>query len=94
MTDETGKKNIQLVRTLLFVTVAMFGFGYALVPLYDVLCEVTGINGKVESVAANGAGYSVDTSRNLIIEFMTALNESAPMEFRAETKKLTVHPGA
>lgn len=94
MTKEAGQKNRKLVRTLFLVSVAMFGFGYALVPLYDVLCEVTGINGKVDSIAAKESEYMVDNDRNLTVEFMTALNESAPMVFRAETKKLTVHPGA
>ena len=39
MTDSTSKKNLKLARTLLVVAVTMFGFGYALVPIYDVLCE-------------------------------------------------------
>jgi cytochrome c oxidase assembly protein subunit 11 len=93
MNDELQRKNARLVRTLLLVAVAMFGFGFALVPLYDVLCKVTGLNGKVESVAAKDPGYQVDQSRELTVEFVTALNESAPMEFRAETPKLKVHPG-
>lgn len=93
MTGELQQKNAKLVRTLLLVVVAMFGFGFALVPLYDVLCQVTGLNGKVDNKAAQEAGYQPDTSRELTVEFVTALNENAPMEFRAETAKLKVHPG-
>jgi cytochrome c oxidase assembly protein subunit 11 len=93
MTDELQRKNAKLVRTLLLVAVAMFGFGFALVPLYDVLCKVTGLNGKIDSTAAKETGYQVDQSRELTVEFVTALNESAPMEFRAETPKLKIHPG-
>jgi cytochrome c oxidase assembly protein subunit 11 len=93
MNDELQRKNAKLVRTLLLVTVAMFGFGFALVPLYDVLCKVTGLNGKVDSKAVKETGYQVDPSRELTVEFVTALNESAPMAFRAETPKLKVHPG-
>ncbi|MEC4747695.1 cytochrome c oxidase assembly protein [Methylomicrobium sp. Wu6] len=93
MTGELQQKNTKLVRTLLLVAVVMFGFGFALVPLYDVLCKVTGLNGKVESTATKETGYQVDKSRELTVEFVTALNESAPMEFRAETPKLKVHPG-
>lgn len=94
MTGNTENKNARLVRTLLFVVVGMFGFGYALVPLYDVLCEVTGLNGKIASSAVKEAGYQVDSKRDITVEFMTGLNESAPMEFRAETKKIKIHPGA
>ena len=95
MREDLGKKNLKLARTLLLVAVAMFGFGYALVPIYDVLCEWKWIERdrpddikKVPDVA-----YKVDMSREITIEFMTTLNESTPMEFRAEKKQLIVHPG-
>ena len=95
MNEELGKKNAKLVRTLVLVAVAMFGFGYALVPIYDVLCEWKWIERdrpddikKVPEVA-----YKVDMNREITIEFMTTLNESTPMEFHAETKQLKVHPG-
>jgi len=93
MTDDLQKKNAKLVRTLLLVAVLMFGFGFALVPLYDVLCKVTGLNGKVESMAAKEPGYQADQNRELTVEFVTSLNESTPMVFRAETPKLKIHPG-
>ena len=67
MTGSAGNKNAKLVRTLIFVTVGMFGFGYALVPLYDVLCEVTGLNGKVESSAVKEADYQVDSNREITV---------------------------
>ncbi|MEQ1530308.1 MAG: cytochrome c oxidase assembly protein, partial [Methylococcales bacterium] len=58
MSDDLKQKNAKLVRTLAFVAIAMFGFGYALVPLYDVLCEITGLNGKVESAATKETAYN------------------------------------
>ena len=95
MSEGLRKKNAKLVRTLVLVAAAMFGFGYALVPIYDVLCEWKWIERdrpdaikKVPEVA-----YKVDMSREITIEFMTTLNESTPMEFRAEKKQLKVHPG-
>ncbi|MEY3758972.1 MAG: hypothetical protein RIR39_463, partial [Pseudomonadota bacterium] len=95
MSDNVSKKNIKLARTLLLVAVAMFGFGYALVPIYDVLCEWKWIERdrpddikKVPEVA-----YKVDLNREITVEFMTTLNESTPMEFHAEKKQLKVHPG-
>ncbi|MGR8980391.1 MAG: cytochrome c oxidase assembly protein [Gammaproteobacteria bacterium] len=97
MTVDAKNSNAKLARTLIIVAVAMFGFGYALVPLYDVLCKVTGLNGKVETKAVNEsekAGFKADTTREITVEFMTTVNESAPMEFRAETKQIKIHPGA
>lgn len=93
MNNDIKQKNIKLLRTLLLVAVAMFGFGFALVPLYDVLCEITGLNGKVEGAAVKEVVYTVDKDREITVEFMTSLNESAPMVFRSEMKKIKVHPG-
>lgn len=93
MKETITQKNAKLVRVLVFVVLGMFGFGYALVPLYDVLCEVTGINGKVESAAVEEVNYVVDKNREVTVEFMTSLNEDTPMVFRSELKKIKVHPG-
>ena len=93
MNENLAKKNQRLVRKLVFVVIAMFGFGFALVPIYDVFCDLTGINGKTDAEAAEEVIYEVDTSREITIEFVTSLNESAPIEFYAERKKMKVHPG-
>jgi cytochrome c oxidase assembly protein subunit 11 len=93
MNNDIKQKNAKLVRTLLWVVVGMFGFGFALVPLYDVLCDITGLNGKVNSTAIKEVAYPIDKNREITVEFMTSLNESAPMLFRSELKKLKVHPG-
>ncbi len=93
MSEDIEKKNNKLVHTLFFVAVAMFGFGYALVPLYDVFCDITGINGKVEAVAAKETSYKVDLTREVTVEFITSLNKSAPMEFSVERNTIKVHPG-
>lgn len=93
MSEDINKKNAKLVRTLVFIVIGMFGFGFALVPLYDVLCDITGLNGKVGSKAVKEIAYQIDQSREVTVEFMTAVNESTPMIFRAETNKLKVHPG-
>lgn len=94
MSDEgIEKKNTKLVRKLVFIVLAMFGFGYALVPLYDVFCDITGLNGKPESEATTEVKYEVDLNRELTIEFITSLNKSTPMVFRTETKKMKIHPG-
>ncbi|MCK5727721.1 MAG: cytochrome c oxidase assembly protein [Methylococcales bacterium] len=91
--DEIKAKNTRLVRKLLFIVIAMFGFGYALVPIYDVFCDLTGINGKTNTSAADETVYEIDKSREITIEFITSLNESAPILFESKLKKLKVHPG-
>ena len=77
---------------MLIMTVAMFGFGFALVPLYDVFCEITGFGGRTntESVAAEEAP---DLSREIRVEFVTTVNSYAPFEFGADLDSMTVHPG-
>ncbi|MEQ1559225.1 MAG: cytochrome c oxidase assembly protein [Methyloglobulus sp.] len=87
------QKNAKIVKVLVLVVIGMFGFGYALVPLYDVLCDLTGINGKAKSLATEEIPYKVDMARDINIELVTSLNESTPMRFHAETKQLKVHPG-
>jgi cytochrome c oxidase assembly protein subunit 11 len=93
MSEDIGQKNAKLVRKLALIAMAMFGFGYALVPLYDVLCDLTGLNGKVAGEAVNEAEYVVDKNREVTVEFLTSLNESTPMLFRSEVKSMKVHPG-
>lgn len=82
-----------LVTKLLLVTVLMFGFGFALVPLYDVFCEITGINGKTSNVPATALVDGVDTSREITIEFLARPNKDMPWIFKPEIRRLTVHPG-
>jgi cytochrome c oxidase assembly protein subunit 11 len=91
--DNVEHKNSKLVRNLVLVVIAMFGFGFALVPLYNVLCEVTGLNGKVNSTAAKEVSYQADKSRELTVQFMTTVNESSPIKFHAQLKEIKVHPG-
>lgn len=82
-----------LVTKLLLVTALMFGFGFALVPLYDVFREVTGINGKTSNVPATALVDGVDTSREITIEFLARPNKDMPWIFKPEIRRLTVHPG-
>jgi cytochrome c oxidase assembly protein subunit 11 len=81
------------VRNLLFLTVAMFGFGYALVPLYNVFCEVTGLNGKTGQISfENAANTEADKSRTVAVSFDTNIRDM-PWEFKANESKVLVHPG-
>lgn len=91
--SQTKKSNWRLISVMTVVVVAMFGFGFALVPLYNVFCEWTGLNGKVKTEAAAPVDYTVDQARELTIEFVTSVNGTTPLSFRAEQAKLNIHPG-
>lgn len=88
-----GAQNAKLAGKLLIVVVGMFGFGFALVPLYDVFCDITGINGKTRNEAAIYTGDITDTSRLVTVEFITRTHTGMPWEFRSDTKRIKVHPG-
>jgi cytochrome c oxidase assembly protein subunit 11 len=88
-----AKSHARMTWTIALIAVGMFGFGFALVPFYDVFCEWTGLNGKVKTEAAAQAGYKVDESRELTVEFVTSLNQGMPLAFRVEKTKIKVHPG-
>ncbi len=82
------------VLKLSLVVVFMFGFGYALVPLYDVFCEVTGLNGKTGRLSAQSAqALTVDPQRTLTVEFLATVNQGLPWTFKPLQKKMTVHTG-
>lgn len=83
----------QLIRKLMFIVVGMFGFGFALVPIYDVFCDITGLNGKTKGQIILSETMEVDESREIIVEFIASLNEEMPWEFRPMTRTVKVHPG-
>jgi cytochrome c oxidase assembly protein subunit 11 len=73
-------------------TLAMFGFGFALVPLYFSLCQAIGLNGKVSLVAVP-AGGAVDTTREVTVEFVTTVNGGRSWKFVPQQPSVTLHPG-
>lgn len=87
------KSNRRLISLLVMGCIGMFGFGFALVPLYDVLCEQLGINGKTSSTASNYQAITVDTSRVVTVEFISQVQTGMPWKFEPQTKRLEVHPG-
>jgi cytochrome c oxidase assembly protein subunit 11 len=82
---------------LLFALAAgMFGFAFALVPLYDVFCEITGLNGKTSSRAASSeeiAASAQQADRQITIEFLAQSARGMPWEFRPVEDRLVVRPG-
>lgn len=91
-------QNLTMARKLVVVAIGMLGFGYALGPIYNAICEVTGINvlalgdrnipGATSKVRAN---TQVDTSRTITVEFDA--NARGPWTFKPELRSLQVHPG-
>ncbi|KII76159.1 cytochrome c oxidase assembly protein [Vibrio renipiscarius] len=88
------KANKVLTTKLLIATLAMFGFGFALVPLYDIMCDALGINGKTNREAvAQPLALSPDTSRTVRVEFIAHPNPAMPWEFKPKVTSMDVHPG-
>lgn len=83
--------NRTLLLRLCVVVVAMFGFGYLMVPFYEKFCEVTGIRniGRADETANS----QVDASRNVRVELDGNLR-NLPWQFRAQQPLVDVHPGA
>lgn len=74
--------------------VGMFAFGYALVPLYDVFCEITGIGGKTGRATAEAAAVApVDRSRTIKVQFTATSAVGLPWDFGPVTTELELHPG-
>lgn len=72
----------------------MFAFGFALVPLYSVVCDLTGFNGRSSGLAsAAEVVEQVDSSRRVTVEFVTTVNGGQPWTFAPEVKRISVHPG-
>lgn len=84
-------ENRRTLSKLLVVAVAMFGFGYALVPFYKKICEVTGLN-QIQK-ADEVVNTQVDTSRTVVLEFDGNLRNELPWKFRPVSSSLKVHPG-
>ena len=77
------------------VAVGMFGFGYLLVPLYDVFCDITGLNGKTGRVAEAEveARYEEDADRLVTVQFVANNNANMPWDLRPVVNQMQVHPG-
>ena len=86
-----------LALRLLVLTVAMFGFGFLLVPIYDAFCEVTGLGGKTNKTAVAVDEYVdevVAVDRVIRLEFDTTVNQYAPWEFSSTVDEMSINPGA
>lgn len=83
--------NLATMRKLFIVSVAMFGFGFALVPFYQKICEVTGVNRLLKPAEVENT--QVDATRLVTIEFDSNLRTSLPWTFRPLQTSVRIHPG-
>lgn len=89
-----NKSSKNIVSKLTIFAVCMFGFGYVLVPLYDVFCEVTGLRfTQEENETLVAQEIKEDPTRLVTIEFDASLNQSMPWEVKPAVSKMQVHPG-
>jgi cytochrome c oxidase assembly protein subunit 11 len=88
-----GQHRNLVVKLLIFVA-GSFAFGFALVPLYDVLCSITGLGNQKSLTRAVAADLDTeDQSRTITVDFMTNLPTVGNWEFHPVTQTLKVHPG-
>lgn len=78
---------------MLWVVVGSLLFAFALVPLYDVLCSITGLNGKTDNSAATLAKAKVDNTRLVTIQFVSAVMPGLGWNFYPKQTSVTLHPG-
>ena len=94
MDDSVAQKNKSLAWKLLLVAIAMFGFGYALVPIYDLACKLLFDKAKPGiPVAVKPVDYVIDKNREITVQFTTTVDQSAPLDFSVASKTMKVHPG-
>src|SRR6218665_3883137 len=88
------KENVRMVGKLAIVVAGMFGFGYALIPIYKHLCEALGINVLAvgeQDRSGRALNTQVDSSRTITVEFDA--NVRGPWRFKPAQASLQVHPG-
>ncbi len=78
---------------LVVMAVAMFAFGFLLVPLYDVFCAITGLGGRIDTSQPAQVVAQPDLTRTVRVEFVASVGQFAPWEFRPTIAHMDVHPG-
>lgn len=91
--QELSKNKTKTVKKLMLIVFGMFGFGFALVPLYDVFCDITGLNGKTATTAASVNEDGIDESRTITVQFISRTAKGIPWQFEPMINEIKVHPG-
>jgi cytochrome c oxidase assembly protein subunit 11 len=85
--------NRKLLLILTLIALGMFGFGFAMVPIYNSLCKNLGINGKVELVSQSASQNIAEQERFIDIEFVATNNASVPWKFYPTIRRVKIRPG-
>jgi len=89
------QNNRRLAAKLALVALVFTAFGFLMVPLYDVICRITGLNGRTNAVAiAPEKNTQVDESRWVKVEFLSHAMPGTGVELKPEQFSMRVHPGA
>lgn len=91
--EQRRRANRSLVLRLLLLTVASFVFGWALVPLYDVFCKVTGVGNAEARAGRSVVREAIDPKREVSIEFIGNPASVGSFEFRPRLASMRIHPG-
>jgi cytochrome c oxidase assembly protein subunit 11 len=86
--------NRRLSLRLLVVVVAMFGFGFTILPLlYDAVCQLTGLGGKPVVAQESQLSRELDEDRLITVQFMGTVNSSLPWEVKPTVAEMRINPG-
>jgi cytochrome c oxidase assembly protein subunit 11 len=91
--DQRKRANRKLVLGLLIMTAGAFAFGWALVPLYDVLCRAAGIGNAEAKSGKSVVQEAIDPNREITIEFLAEPASVGSFDFRPKVASMRIHPG-
>ena len=91
--SDLRRENRNMTWKLLAIAVGAFGFGFALVPLYSVLCSVTGYGDQTKLLQKVSAIEHPQANRTVTVEFLTDVASAGNWEFRPVVRTVEVHPG-
>ena len=91
--EQLDLKNKKLVRKLIWLLTGSLLFAFALVPLYNVLCTLTGLNGKTQNSAALMSKAKTDTSRWVTVQFTSSVMPGLGWNFYPKQSSIRLHPG-
>jgi cytochrome c oxidase assembly protein subunit 11 len=91
--DSKKRANRKLLRALLIMTAGSFAFGWALVPLYDVLCRAAGIGNAEAKAGRSAVREAIDPDREVTVEFLAEHASVGSFDFRPKAASMKIHPG-
>ena len=91
MSTPARKPDHSLTRSLLLMVAGSFAFGFALVPLYDVICEAAGI--RVNDAPSSAQASEAGVGRQVTLEFLSIVPDGSAYELTPESKQMTLQPG-